>query len=502
MPKYNFSILAIYVTLFVLAARVAGAEPLLQNHLTSPESYRMGRYYQPETQAGILNLDGTLRSAYSPVQHKKNIDLINQIEDLRVASIHPQGGLIQIFPQNNAPALLKTATDQYLLMEETQTYYFDEIPSIERKVFSYDEHANNIRMELTVEENSAWRNQWMETSSYDASNSLDTLTGHRWVNSNWEQAQQRTMSYNIEMDLLEEYGYYWENGDWETSTRTLYTYDTEHRELIELSQYLENGNWVDSYEVLSSYDSTGNLTQEMWRFNNGAGLENASLNEYSYNDNNALIEDLFKYSENGAWLNGERYAYGYDVAGNRTELLIAIWEDGSWENSYRSFLSYNVNNNQTGALGSVWTGSRWTQTVQISFTYDENQNNTAYLMRQNWDGSGWQTFMEYTRIYAILGTTGVDQKVDQTPATFELQGNYPNPFNPSTTIDFSLNRQAQVELQIVDLKGKTLATLISGSQSAGQYSIQFNAENYASGVYLYRLAVDNSVQTRKLTLLK
>ncbi len=86
---------------------------------------------------------------------------------------------------------------------------------------------------------------------------------------------------------------------------------------------------------------------------------------------------------------------------------------------------------------------------------------------------------------------------------FELYSNYPNPFNPSTTIQYDLPRSARVEVQVYDVLGRMVATLVNNErQSAGAHSIRFNGSNLASGVYFFRLTADDYVATRKMMLLK
>jgi len=84
----------------------------------------------------------------------------------------------------------------------------------------------------------------------------------------------------------------------------------------------------------------------------------------------------------------------------------------------------------------------------------------------------------------------------------ELLGNYPNPFNPTTTISYRLPADTQVTLEIYSLLGKRIQTLIETRQSAGSYQIPFDAGNLASGIYLYRLTAGTSSVTRRMILVK
>ncbi len=92
---------------------------------------------------------------------------------------------------------------------------------------------------------------------------------------------------------------------------------------------------------------------------------------------------------------------------------------------------------------------------------------------------------------------------DEFPTSFELSQNYPNPFNPTTTITYGVPKTSEVSLEVFDLLGRRVASIIDKKQtSAGRYSVRFDASNLASGMYIYRLIAGNSVITKKLTLIK
>jgi len=81
--------------------------------------------------------------------------------------------------------------------------------------------------------------------------------------------------------------------------------------------------------------------------------------------------------------------------------------------------------------------------------------------------------------------------------------NYPNPFNPKTTIKYQLPEPGQVDLDIFNIRGQKVATLISKKQPAGEYKIEWDASAFVSGVYFYKINTDQGfTNTRKLLLLK
>lgn len=85
---------------------------------------------------------------------------------------------------------------------------------------------------------------------------------------------------------------------------------------------------------------------------------------------------------------------------------------------------------------------------------------------------------------------------------FSLEQNFPNPFNPSTRINYQIAKDNFVTLKVYDIIGNEIAALVNNQQPAGKYSVDFNSANLPSGVYLYRLQAGNYIQTRKMTLIK
>jgi hypothetical protein len=88
------------------------------------------------------------------------------------------------------------------------------------------------------------------------------------------------------------------------------------------------------------------------------------------------------------------------------------------------------------------------------------------------------------------------------PNRLWLDQNYPNPFNPSTEISFQLPTDGTVRLQVFDITGRVVATLVDGPMSAGTHQVRFEGANLPSGLYLYRIETAVGRQTRRMTLLK
>lgn len=104
-------------------------------------------------------------------------------------------------------------------------------------------------------------------------------------------------------------------------------------------------------------------------------------------------------------------------------------------------------------------------------------------------------------VYEIVSTTSV-QNDGELPIVFNLSQNHPNPFNPSTTVEYSLPQAENVKLAIYNLIGEEIDILVNDYQQAGAYQLTFDAANLPSGIYFYNIVAGSFVETKKMILLK
>jgi len=133
-----------------------------------------------------------------------------------------------------------------------------------------------------------------------------------------------------------------------------------------------------------------------------------------------------------------------------------------------------------------------TTTEKQSYSYtDRNltEGNYAYRLKQvDYNGT-----FEYSNVIEVLVVT---------PNKFELSQNYPNPFNPTTSITFSLPQAGNVKLAVYNLLGQEVQILVNGFKEAGVHTVNFEAANLNSGIYLYKIETNGLTSVRKMTLLK
>jgi flagellar hook assembly protein FlgD len=101
----------------------------------------------------------------------------------------------------------------------------------------------------------------------------------------------------------------------------------------------------------------------------------------------------------------------------------------------------------------------------------------------------------------IVANSSTEVQVSM-PVKFALSAAYPNPFNPSTSISLHVPMVSNVSVQVYDLSGRMISTLLSGVQAQGDYSLTWNAQEQASGMYLVRAETAGSVAVQKILLLK
>ena len=95
-----------------------------------------------------------------------------------------------------------------------------------------------------------------------------------------------------------------------------------------------------------------------------------------------------------------------------------------------------------------------------------------------------------------------DKTADAAPDGYLLQSNYPNPFNPTTTISFSIPQAQHVSLIVYDALGREVAKLVDAELGSGNHTVTFDGQNLASGVYIYRIRAGDFVQEKKMQLVK
>ncbi|MEO6695222.1 MAG: T9SS type A sorting domain-containing protein, partial [Ignavibacteria bacterium] len=194
------------------------------------------------------------------------------------------------------------------------------------------------------------------------------------------------------------------------------------------------------------------------------------------------------------------------------------------------FFDYNIPGQKDSMYSKPYTGLLVTDTVQFNYSYAQynSANIDSLIVRVSTDGgitfptevfrrgglalatapqttsffvptnnSQWRSFRFGLSDIVSINNSGIN-----IPERFELQQNFPNPFNPSTVIKYNLSIGGNVSFKIYNLLGKELLTLVNQKQSAGSYEIIFDGINFASGVYFYNLTTEGFTETKRMVLIK
>jgi hypothetical protein len=154
--------------------------------------------------------------------------------------------------------------------------------------------------------------------------------------------------------------------------------------------------------------------------------------------------------------------------------------------------------------------------VNLVTTMDPGKNAYAIYQSDNLAGTTVQgnesaENWDYIKVLPFLAGLGIEDDEENgggIPKAYALGQNYPNPFNPSTSITYSLAEKGNVVLDVMNLRGQHVTTLLNGVKEAGSHSVTWDGKNslgqtVSSGIYFYRLRTDDGFnQTRKMVLLK
>ncbi len=199
--------------------------------------------------------------------------------------------------------------------------------------------------------------------------------------------------------------------------------------------------------------------------------------------------------------------YSFGFGGTNSGLYSLPYGSSNWtkdiDNFYTSEVAYNPNNPSeiysssfnAGIYRSTDGGNSWNSisnslpySISDAVCFDSNKVFAAFRNAGIWETNSL--------------ITGIKNENGKLPSTFSLSQNFPNPFNPTTTINYSIPKSSFVSIKVYDLLGKEVATIVNEEKTAGNYSVTFNANKFSSGIYFYRMQSGKYAEAKKLILLK
>jgi len=281
--------------------------------------------------------------------------------------------------------------------------------------------------------------------------------------------------------------------------------------------YSYNYSQTNTALLLIKYDSTGTL---MW--NKTYQNNNSVYNDYGY--------DISIYRNNNIYVVGYT-CNGLDLGTNRDFLTIRYKPNGdtSWVRKYNGpgnnldrthaltidrscnvFVtgeSYGYGSNSDYFTISYDTlgNTIWSSRYNGSANGEDNAQFIALDNEQNIivTGSAFETG-SYGNIVTIKYSNNVGiRNINETiPTIYLLYQNYPNPFNPSTTIKYGLPKNGPVSIIVYDITGREITKLVNEVKQAGYHTVFFNATDFSSGIYFYRIIAGDFIQTKKMVIIK
>ncbi len=231
-----------------------------------------------------------------------------------------------------------------------------------------------------------------------------------------------------------------------------------------------------------------NETKYFWRVR---GKNNSGLSAYS---------TIWSFTTAMTLPNVPALIFPMNAVGNEPSTVALKW------NSAINAQSYHVQVSDDSPFRSiVFEDSTLTDTVKV---ISPLRAATKYYWRVRSMNSGGSSLFSEIWNFKTSTTLGVQRNGDELPKTFALQQNFPNPFNPSTTISFSVAEQAMVTVSVYDVLGRTAETIVNEDLTAGYYHIRWRAEYLSAGIYFYRIVAQRAdkqapfIQLKKMILLK
>ena len=383
-----------------------------------------------------------------------------------------------------------------------------------KHIYIHDEFGQVIedsRYALSID---TWFNEMRDILSYDSQNNLVQWLNQAGYVFTWQNFWLDQYEYDGNDALIEKTRQIDNSDSWQLLERINYLYNEDSTLSEEIVQANVAGNWLNDYRNIYTYTSDGQLASildQIWDYDGGF-WRNDSLKSYSYIDGN-LSQILFQTWDNAVWNNQHKKTLAYDVDDHVIEEVAKDWFGGQWLEIERQLHDFDLSGYLIKTTYQDWDydETSWFDTEKVFFQYDEYGNLVESLTQyQDPETNAWNNESLYTWYYPT--TTAVDA---WQPRQFSLFQNFPNPFNPSTSIRFDIPEYSTVNLTVYDVLGREIITLFAGAKPAGSYEIIWQGLNQeghpvGTGVYFCKLQVLESAtagvggfnQTIKMLYLK
>jgi hypothetical protein len=369
-----------------------------------------------------------------------------------------------------------------------------------RTSYEFDENGDTTQYQVDTWQTGVWQNGELQTYTRDESGNLLEILVSEWSSADW-QAIRKYQYFYTSTALLDHS--FWQDksspssewGDW---IYELFKYD-DRRELVERSWWAKvDTGWQEQYKYLWWYDSVGNTT--CWRRQNWESgvLTDKIQVSYGYDGKSRITSNLYEWWIHDQWNATELLVYTYDEAGRVIEETINKMQDSAWISYSRKTSVYDSVGSMSVELSELWWSGAWHYNGRELLAYG-NDGMLSERIVQRWIDDLWQNDERYSYEWSLATDVEASAPLPMRP---ELSPNYPNPFNPSTQITYTLLSASNVSLRIFNLLGEEVATLVNERMESGKHSTEWSGGGFPGGVYFYRLVAGEFIETKKMVLLK
>jgi hypothetical protein len=428
---------------------------------------------------------------------------------------------------------------------------------------TYTRDASGRETGLLIEDwhlaSGAWIPSYRRSTTLDSNGRAVERVDEQWDpdadggQGGWAPAQRATLTWNDQNRILVSTTEFWDedSGEYMIFFRQTYTYDASGERVEQ--QVFESGLFgplAPSLRYSFEYDEDGNTVRrlyESWSSTAGEFINNEDL-YYSYDSNGELIEELeldWDAAANGGaggWVNYYRTTTVYfPNSGAPTQIVETeqSWDGGgaAWVNVERNVLEGSpslvapteiVDTDQdwdpsaNGGLGDwlnvdrsitsvedlrpvsfvaqEWNAVQgaWVNETRETIEYDASGNAVSSL-GEIWNGAAWENATLLLMTYEEFSTAIADEHISH---GHRLESNYPNPFTESTTISFTVDAPEHVTLEVYDLLGRRVRTIIDADLPPGKHNATVAGGSLPAGLYVYRLNGRHFSESRSMLLVR
>lgn len=363
-----------------------------------------------------------------------------------------------------------------------------------RNTYDYDINGNIVSSLSEIWDDLTWLNVGLHTYSYDSSGVIDTVLSGWWQDSSWVNSSRHTYesdsSGNITSLLLEQ----WDGSELTNATLTTFEHDTNGNTTFALIAMWSDSTWLNNSHYTYTYNIHGNQTHELHEVWDGSEWVNAYQTSKDYDSNENLVLRLYdRWSVDSTWERLTRNTYSYSPGGHRISVLSEGWDGAGWFNRYLRNYGYDDNGNVTLVTCETWLDESWVL------------DNSPFIIWGEF-GNYYQYYGAEAELFYTATTTDIEY-YEVNVSEFSLSQNFPNPFNPSTTLLYNLSEQVDVTLTVYDITGRTVAILVNQTRLAGHYEAHWNGMDemgkpVSSGMYFAKLQAGQYTSIVKMVYLR